>query len=152
VLCPSCEEKLRSGKLTEMDVSVARALYELYKKHHVEEFSFDRTLVIGDNLFIFTQGDVASLIGRGGRIVRSLSETLGKKARILKLTADTKTTVKDLIYPVRIRFMSVIFTPKGETLKVIMNKEDEKKLSLEKDVIKEILHKLFSLNVELIWE
>lgn len=151
-LCPKCEKKLKSGKITEMDVSVARTLYELQKKHYVEDFSFERTVVIGDNLFIFTKGDVASLIGRGGRIVRSISESLGKKVRILGLTADMKTTVKDLVYPVRVKSSSIIFTLEGETLKLVIDKEDEQKLSLEKEVINEILHKLFSLNAELVFE
>jgi transcription antitermination factor NusA-like protein len=151
-LCPTCKKKLDSGKITDTDISVAHALHELYKKHYLEDFSFERTLIIGDNLFVFTKGDVAPLIGKGGRIVRSLSEALGKKVRILEITSDMKTTIKDLTYPVRLKSMSTLFTPEGETLKLVLDREDEKKLSLEKEIIKEILHKLFSLNSEVVFE
>jgi transcription antitermination factor NusA-like protein len=144
-------EKNEGEECPSTDTEVSRALEQLKTQGKIEDSTISRTLKMGAYIFIFKEGNISFLIGRGGRIVRSLSETLGSKVRILKDSKEVRDVIKDLLFPMRIKSYSEIYTKDGKSIKLALEgKSEDLPVSLE--VIKELVHKLFSTEVEASFE
>ncbi|MCD6522519.1 MAG: transcription elongation factor NusA [Candidatus Diapherotrites archaeon] len=151
VLCSACNQKLADGKISENDLRLARLLYKLEEKQLTKNVSFSKTIDIGDMLLVLTEGNVANLIGRGGRIVRLLSKEFDKKVRIINST-DTKRALQDLVAPARVLGINILYTPNGEKTKVIIAKEDEDKLIAPLEVLQKAANALSNKEVVLVLE
>ena len=147
-LCPECAGKLKRGQISEEDVKVTRILYKLAQKNVISDPSFEKTLPVKEFLIILTSSNAATLIGRGGRIVRIVSEKMGRKVRVVK-KGDLRVTVNDLIAPARITGMTTLYTPKEEKHRILVPDEDRKKILFSEDSIREAVKKLCNANIEI---
>ncbi|MCD6414523.1 MAG: hypothetical protein J7L23_02735 [Candidatus Diapherotrites archaeon] len=128
VLCPECRKKLENNEITKLDIELAGLLCKMEDKELIKgEASFERTIAVDSLLLVLTKGDIPTLIGRGGRVVRYLSQNLRKTVRVIKDT-DFKTQVMDLIAPARLLGINIVYKPDGDETLIIIPKEDESKL------------------------
>ena len=64
MLCQGCENKLKSGEISQMDLDIAKILYRVGDG----KIGFKKTIEIGDMVIIITEKDqVGKLIGKSGR-------------------------------------------------------------------------------------
>lgn len=142
MLCPSCEKRLKEGKISQLDVDVANLLYSLsttYKglNHIVLKRSFDA----GDVIILGTAPqDVGILIGRGGKIVKILSEKLGKRVRVVGESSDYSEVVRDLLSPVPILGINVLYPPgENEKYKIRISKKDATRMPGDIETLQKVL-------------
>lgn len=147
IMCPGCEDKLKTGAINQYDIEIAKLLYRLEQRALLDHASFERTVVLDDVLLVLTQGSVANLIGRGGRIVRLLSRELGKKVRIVGVSKDIRAVVQDLVLPARVYGINVLYTPEGEEYTIVIPKEDRKRIVMDELTLRKAIYSIFQKNI-----
>ena len=124
VLCSKCEEKLKKGQITHLDLQVVRILSELEKEFPIlEEVSFERAVDAGDVLAILVnKQDVGKVLSSGGKIVRAIGEKTGRRIKILGYGGDSRQLIEDLFSPISILTINTVWLPDETTeTKVILH-------------------------------
>ncbi|MEM1569971.1 MAG: hypothetical protein QXM89_02195 [Candidatus Bathyarchaeia archaeon] len=125
ILCSSCEEKLKTGIISELDIEVAKALLKLETQHRqlLQDVTFYKAYIVDDVLAVLVeQKDVAKLISKGGRAIKELGEIFGKKVRVLSYRSSLREFLEELFAPASIRTINRIWLPDGTTeVKVVVS-------------------------------
>ena len=140
MLCQGCENKLKSGEITQLDLDIAKLLFKLGDG----KIGFKKTIEIGDVVIIVTDKDqVGKIIGKSGKIVRAISKKVGKKIRVIGEGSDFKEIARDLLAPARISGINIVYGMDGEEkYKIRVMKEDSRRLPARLDVLNGILTQL----------
>jgi len=153
ILCPSCQTKLRSGVVSEIDLQTARMLLSLESMYPpLQDVYFHKAMEADDILAIVVgRGDVARLLSYGGKIIKALGERMGKKIRVLEHGVDNRKFLEDLFAPLSIITINTIWLPDGTTeTRVILKKRRGRQPKINVKALKEIAKKLrgITLRVE----
>jgi transcription antitermination factor NusA-like protein len=140
ILCQGCENKLKSGEISQIDLDIAKVLFKLGDG----KLGFQKTIEVGDIVIIVTEKDqVGKLIGKNGKIVRELSRTVGKKIRVVGQDSDLKSISSDILAPARVSGINVVYGTDGEEkYKIRVMHEDSRKLPGRLDILNEIIELL----------
>ena len=140
MLCQGCENKLKSGEITQLDLDIAKLLFKLGEG----TLGFKRTIEIGDVVIIVTDKDqVGKLIGKSGKIVRAISKKVGKKIRVIGEGSDFKEIARDILAPARISGINIVYGKDGEErYKIRVMKEDSRRLPAKLDLLNNIMDQL----------
>ena len=140
ILCQGCENKLKSGEISQIDLDIAKVLFKLGDG----KLGFKKTIEVGDIVIIVTEKDqVGKLIGKNGKIVRELSRTVGKKIRVVGQDSDLKSISSDILAPARVSGINVVYGVDGEEkYKIRVMQEDSRKLPGRLDILNEIIELL----------
>ncbi|MBU7043133.1 MAG: KH domain-containing protein [Theionarchaea archaeon] len=154
ILCLGCEEKVRKGIISELDVKISKHLYDLEQEHHIRDITFVRAVESRSLIVIIVgEGDIGNLIGKGGKTVKSLQRALKKKIRIIEDTDDVRKIIQDLLHPARVLGMNILYLPSGEkTYKIRVPKEDERRIPTNVQSAEEIISKLINLEIQIAFE
>lgn len=144
MLCQGCENKLKSGEISQMDLDVAKILYRVGEG----KIGFKKTLEMGDMVIIVTEKDqVGKLIGKSGKIVREISKDIGKKVRVVGENSDLRSVARDILSPARISGINIVFGKDGqEKYKIRVMREDSRRIPGKLDVLNDIIQELTSEN------
>ncbi len=153
ILCPSCQKKLRSGEVSEVDLETARILLSLETLYPpLQETRFYKALEADGVLAIVVgQGDVARVLSYGGKIIKDLGEKVGKRIRVLEYGVDDRKFLEDLFAPLSIITINTIWLPDGSTeTRVILKRGRQRAPQLNITALKEIAKSLrgITLRVE----
>ena len=141
-LCIECRKKLSANEITELEVSVSRALGKISKNFPITNAQFHRAIELEDVIVLLCSGNLGSFIGKQGRSVAEISKMLGKKARIIEQTKNEKKTIQDLIGNARILGIEKKFLPESTETVIHVLKQDENKLSASKDSLEKGLERV----------
>jgi hypothetical protein len=82
----------------------------------LQNVRFHRAFDVGGTLAVVVgAGDVARLLGFGGKIVKALGEETGKRVRVLESGTDDRKFLEDLFAPLSIVTINTIWLPDGTT-------------------------------------
>lgn len=140
ILCQGCEDKLKSGEVTELELKISKILYRLAEG----KLGFKRAIDMGDVVIIITDRDqVGKLIGKGGKIVRTISRAIGKRVRVVGEDSDLKSIAEDVLAPARISGINIVYGKDGkEKFKIRVIKEDARRIPASLDVLNKIIKRL----------
>ncbi|MBC7101418.1 MAG: transcription elongation factor NusA [Methanobacteriales archaeon] len=140
ILCQGCEDKLKSGEVTELELEISKVLYKLAEG----KLGFKRAIDMGDVVIIITDRDqVGKLIGKGGKIVRTISRAIGKRVRVVGEDSDLKSVAEDVLAPARISGINIVYGKDGkEKFKIRVIKEDARRIPASLDVLNKIIKRL----------
>ena len=140
ILCNVCEENLKKGNISELDVELSHILYKLGDG----SIGFERAIDTKKFIIILTKKEnIGKIIGKSGENIRKLSKDLGKQVRVIS-TGDLQETIYDFIAPARITAINTVYLPDGSKMqRVRINPKDKNKLRMS---IKEIETLIASLN------
>lgn len=150
ILCQKCSARLRSGEITELDLSVARLLLSLEEKYPaLQSVTFYRVVDAGGTLaLIVGSGDVPRLLGFGGKIMRALSDLTGKSVRVLECGGDDRKFLEDLFAPLSITTINTIWLPDGSTeTRVILGRRRGSHVPFDVNALKEIALKVRNMTL-----
>jgi transcription antitermination factor NusA-like protein len=140
MLCQGCENKLKNGEISQLDLDIAKLLYRVGDG----KLGFKKTIEIGDVVIIITEKDqVGKLIGKGGKIVREISKTVERKIRVVGENSDMKAVATDILAPARISGINIVYGKDGEErYKIRVRKEDARRLPAKLDLLNSIIQEL----------
>ncbi len=129
-LCKECRKKLESNEINQTDVELSRILHKLRKKETLQEdVSLIKTEILEESseeiVLALVEGNPGALIGKGGRIIRLISEKLGKNVRVIK-NGNILQITNDLATPVRACGVNKLHKPNNGTEKHITLPREQK--------------------------
>ena len=150
ILCQKCLAKLESGEVSELDLKIARTLMSLEEKYpSLQNVYFHKAIEANKTLAIVVgSGDVPRLLGYGGKIIRTVSEEVGKSIRVLEHGVDNRKFLEDLFAPLNIVTINTIWLPDGSTeTRVILKRRPGARSSLDIKALKEIASKVHNITL-----
>jgi transcription antitermination factor NusA-like protein len=140
MLCQGCENKLKTGEISQLDLDIAKILYRVGDG----KIGFKKTIEIGEVVIIITEkNQVGKLIGKGGKIVREISRTLERKVRVVGENSDLKAVATDMLAPARISGINIVYGKDGEErYKIRVRREDARRLPAKLDILNTIIQEL----------
>jgi transcription antitermination factor NusA-like protein len=152
VLCSGCDDKLKKGKISEMDVKISRLLYKLKDKYNLENADFTKAIDLGRVVLVLTNKDVGMLIGREGKVVAEISQAVGKKVRIAEMSGDIKKTIADVVAPAKILGINKVYKSGGYVYKVRFSRREIKQLPVDINTLEKALKSLLDSEVMIVFE
>ncbi|MHA1356748.1 MAG: hypothetical protein ACTSRC_01415 [Candidatus Helarchaeota archaeon] len=155
VLCNSCQTKLDSGDITQLDIDLANYLMELEVRFSgLKDANFYKSIEVGSVLILLVgKGNIASFIGPRGKVIRLLQEKTGKNVRIIEKVSDLKKIIEDLIVPAKLLGMNKIYLPTGEVeSKARIKLGDENRLPADYSVLEDIIYRLTNQRIRIVFE
>ncbi|MGP8023148.1 MAG: transcription elongation factor NusA [Methanobacterium sp.] len=142
MLCQGCENKLKSGEITQMDLDIAKLLYKLGEG----KIGFKKTIEIGDTVIIVTDKEqVGKLIGKSGKIVREISRSIEKKVRVVGENSDLRSVARDILAPARLSGINIVYGKEGrKKYKIRVMAEDSRRIPGRLDFLNSIIKELTS--------
>jgi transcription antitermination factor NusA-like protein len=154
ILCQGCGNRLKEGKITQLDVDASRVLYEFSQKNRgLRTISFKRAVGAGDLVVLLVgQGEVKSVVGRGGKTIRELSERLQKKVRATEEGADLRKLAQDILMPAHVQGVNILYSGGQEIHRVRVPGTEAKRLPASVETIQNLLTALTNKSVKLVFE
>ncbi len=117
ILCSKCQARVKSGQVGDAYLEIARLLLSLEEKYPPLQEVYFHNAVEADGVLavIVGRGDVARLLGYGGKIVKAIGEKTGKTIRILEHGVDDRKFLEDLFAPLTVLTINTIWLPDGTT-------------------------------------
>jgi len=155
VLCSRCQEKIEKGEVSDLDIKVAKNLVELEDRFSsLKDVKFIRA-VESDNLVVIVvgEGDIPNLVGPKGRVIKSLSDELGRKVRVIEKSSSLKKTIEDIISPASLLGVNTVWLPDGSNEKKVRVRQSEsKKLPAPTQVLEKLIYDLTGEKVRFVFE
>ena len=152
ILCPKCQAKLRLGEISKTDLEIGRLLLSLEGSYPaLQDVYFHRAVETDGVLALLVgRGDVAKLLGFGGKILRAIGEKTGKNVRILEYGVDDRKFLEDLFAPLSIITINTIWLPDGSQETRVILRRRSRRAPLNVDAVKQIAQKVrgITLRVE----
>jgi transcription antitermination factor NusA-like protein len=152
VLCSGCDEKLKRGKISELDVKISRLLYKMKDRYNLENVDFTKAIDLGRVVLVLTNKDVGLLIGKEGKVVAEISQAVGKKVRIAEMSGDIKKTIADIVAPAKILGINKVYKKDGNLYKVRFSKREIKQLPVDINTLEKALQSLLESEVMMVFE
>jgi transcription antitermination factor NusA-like protein len=155
ILCRKCEEKVRSGEVTKLDLKVIKALMELEKSFpKLQEVTYRKSAEAGGMVVVMVDGpDVATLLSQGGKIVRALEDELGRKVKVISYGGDTRQFLEELLSPLSILAINTVWIPDGSTeTKAVIRGRRPRKMPVNLDIVKKLAKELRGLTLRIDFE
>jgi transcription antitermination factor NusA-like protein len=139
----ACKKRLEGGEVTQSDIEVSRIINEVGKSFKPLNEVEIKKVIGGKNIsvIICKKGDGARLVGKNGVMIKKLSKLLGKPIRIVEESEDVKEFVENLIKPIPVVGMNVIYKPEKEILKIIIPRG--RKIPMSKESFAEVINLTF---------
>ena len=155
ILCPGCQQKLDKGEVSELDVKISRGLYKAsLRTKEIRNITFEKSMVV-DRLAILIVGkdDVPVLMAKGGKVLKSISNQIKMKVRVLGNLSDPRTVANDIIRPARLLGVNTVFAVDGSTkYKIRIAKEDQEKLPIKIEDVQSLVNQLTGQEVSVVFE
>ena len=145
ILCSKCQEKVKSGEVTDLDLKVARLLFSLESSYPLlGEVYFYRAVEAGNLLAVIVgKGDVARILSYGGKVIKEVGKETGKSIRVLENGVDERKFLEDLFAPLSIVTINTIWLPDGSTeTRVILKRGEHRVPRVNTPALKEIAQKV----------
>ena len=155
ILCPGCQQKLDKGDVSEIDVKIARALHKSSTRNkEVRDITFERSILVDSlAILIVDKKDVPVFMGKGGKLLKSLSNQLKLSVRVLGNLSDPKVVADDLIRPARLLGVNTVYAVDGtEKYKIRIAQEDSQKMPLNLEELEKLINNLTGQEVSVVFE
>ena len=154
ILCPRCQEKVRSGEVTDLDIRVAKLLFKLEDKFPtLQKISFYNAFEVDQVLAIVVgNGDLEHFFSGEGQIMREIAEGTGKKIRMFEKKGDNRRFLEDLFAPAAITTINKIWLPDGSTETKVILSGYSRKLPLKTNVLKDLAKRVRGITLRIAFE
>jgi len=154
VLCSACKEKLENEEITEKEVEISRILQELSDEYPSLRDSEIKRIFETENVIIIVtaEGDGAKVVGRSGEIVKEIADQVEQSIRVVEKTGEDRETIKGLLSPAEIESINTVFTPDGQSKKIVVDQEYEDKINLTVEEFEEVISQVTGTDYQLSFE
>ena len=154
-LCRKCEDKVKKGQITELDLKIIKILTELETKYPViKDIFFHKSEETGKILAVLVdKKDMGKILSYGGKIIHALGERVSKRIKILGYGSDPRELLEELFSPFSILTINTIWLPDGTTeTKVILQGRRPKRVPIDFEAVKKLARKIGNLTLRIEFE
>ena len=125
-LCSKCEDKLRSGHLTQADVECAVKLVKIAERdQEINKFTMINAYHVNGDIVLVLQKSDLSTLRSNVELSRKIQQQFQGKVWFVEAEATDKRFLENLFFPARILTINLIWLPDGNKLtKVIVAAKD----------------------------
>lgn len=155
IFCSRCEEKLRRGQISDLDVRVIRTLTELEKENPpLQDVTFHKAVEAGDIMAVMVdRRGMDTFLSSGAKLAKSLGDRVGKRVRILSYGGDERGFLEELFTPFSILTINTIWLPDGSReTKVILTGRRPRHSPIDFEVVKKLARELKGLTLRIEFE
>ena len=154
ILCSNCEEKVRKGEITDVDINVARTLLELEKTYPpLQKITLRKAYQSGETLIlIVNRGDVPHLAGSDGKIMRAISQGVGKKVKVLETGGSDRKFIEDLFSPLNIVTINTIWLPDGSIESRLVLSGSPRRIPVDAEALRKLAKEIRGINLRVEFE
>lgn len=155
ILCERCEEKVRKGQITQLDLKVIRWLCDLEDEFPLLKDVYFHRAIETDNVLaiLVDKQDMGKILSYGGKIIRSLKERIGKRVKVLSYGSDVREFLEELFSPFSILTINTIWLPDGSTeTKVILQGRRPRRMPVDLNVAKKLAKSVMDLTLRIEFE
>ncbi len=141
VLCPQCDAKLRSGQLSQTDVTVSIKLAKVSEKSQdISRINLARAFQIGNDFVLVLEPGNLSPLRRDPTLQKTLQSVLGGKVWLTESDTTDRKELEDLFFPVRVANVNTVWLPDGSKMtKVVIPGKKTERFPHDTDMISRIL-------------
>jgi transcription antitermination factor NusA-like protein len=153
ILCRKCQEKIEKGQITDLDLKIIRLLTELEKENPaLQDVTYHKAVEAENNVVILVdRRDMGKILSGGAKTVHAISDSIGKKVKILSYGGDDRQFLEDLLSPLSILTLNTIWIPDGSTeTKAIISCREPRRMPVDLALVKGLAKDIrnMSLRVE----
>lgn len=154
IICQGCENKLKEGRISELDIKISRTLFEIAQKRRgLEKINFKRAIsTSGLIVLMVRRGEIPFAVGRGGKVVRELENQLRAKIRVVEEGTQTRKLAQDILTPAKVLGVNVLYSGGKEEHRVRVPRLHLKRLPANVKGIQALLTKLTNKNITIVFE
>lgn len=154
ILCQGCENRLKEGRISELDIKISRTLFEIAQKHRgLEKINFKHAVsTSGLTILVVGKGEIRFAVGRGGKVVRELENKLQTKIRVIEEGTQTRKLAQDILTPAKVLGVNVLYSGGKEEHRVRVPRTHSKRLPANVKGIQTLLTKLTNKNITVVFE
>ncbi len=155
IFCSRCEEKLKKGQITDLDIRVIRSITELEKENPtLQDITFHKAVEAGDIMALMVdRRGMDTFLASGAKLAKSLGDRVGRRVRILSQSGDDRDFLEGLFTPYSILTINTIWLPDGSReTKVILNGRRPRRNPVDFEVVKKLARELKSLTLRIEFE
>lgn len=140
MLCPSCQDKLDGGEITEFDVEFSKWLLDKSKEHTaLEDAHILRAIKTDDLLILVVKKKTKTVFVDNETVMSDLSDEYGK-VLVVEGPAKLRTIVRELIHPAIEVGVNSLYLPNGFKESIVMlRSEDRTRIKYSKEHLKAIV-------------
>jgi len=137
ILCPQCESKLDSGKLTKTDVEAAIKLVHLSQKiPQIEKFTLNSCQESTGNYVLYLSSSDIMMVRQSRELYRLLQGEFPGKIWLVEENASDKKFIEDLFFPIKILAINRVWVPGGiQKTKVIVSGKRTPRFPIDTDKV-----------------
>src|SRR2546422_8179609 len=115
IFCSRCEEKLKKGQITDLDIRVIRSITELEKENPtLQNVTFHKAVEAGEIMaLIVDRRGVDTVLASGGQLAKNLGDPVGRRVKVLSQAGDDRDFLEGLFIPFSILIINTIWLPNG---------------------------------------
>jgi len=155
ILCRKCQEKIEKGQITDLDLKIIRLLTELEKGNPLlQDVTYHKAVEAENNVVILVdRRDMSKILSGGAKTVHAISDSLGKKVKILSYGGDDRQFLEELLSPMSILTLNTIWIPDGTTeTKVILSGREPRRMPVDFDLVKGLAKQLRNMSLRIEFE
>jgi hypothetical protein len=154
VLCPQCETKLESGKISKSDIEASFILAKTAKTvSDVDNFSLFSCKEFQGNYVISLAKEDIIKIRQSRTLYRALQEQFKGKIWLVEANESDKQFIEDLFFPTKILSINSVWAPGGlQKTKAVVSGRWTSKFPINIDHVKEIVKKARNLDIDIEFE
>ncbi len=139
-LCSKCEDKLRSGHLTQADVECAVKLVKIAERdQEINKFTMINAYHVNGDIVLVLQRSDLSALRSNVELSRKIQQQFQSKVWFVEAEATDKRFLENLFFPARILTINLIWLPDGNKLtKVIVAAKDAQVSGIDVEQIQKI--------------
>lgn len=143
MLCTACKKRADKDNLSEDDMKILKAINEVSKTFKpLSDVEIKKIVNVEKmSVVVCREGDGARLVGKDGVMIKKLSRIVGRPLRVVEESGDVKEFIKNLINPVPVVGLNVIYKPGKEVLKVVIPRG--RKIPMSKESFSRIVNVVF---------
>ncbi|MCS6769190.1 MAG: hypothetical protein NZ570_01985 [Candidatus Caldarchaeum sp.] len=141
VLCSSCEEKVRRGEISSLDVEIMRFILELERRMpYLASLNYVKSVKVDDYLFLVLRERSLSALeqDKQAEVRRVLSERFRLKVELVEDSRDLNKFIQNLVHPARVLAVNKMWLPDQSTeIRVII--DEERKLRAPLNILAQVV-------------
>lgn len=154
ILCPKCDSKLKSGKLSKADIEISKKLSLLGDKiPELEKASLIHGLDVNGDLVLVVGKGGHDLLRKNQQVFRLLENELKNKVWIVESDSSSRKILEELFFPIKILMVNVVWLPDGSKLtKLVVPGRKTKRFPLNLNQVKNVIKEVSKMEIVIEFE